>query len=254
MKNRGFLLLAASWYGVCIASARFATLFVTIGLVACAGSAQTHLYTLSFDPMPLAAQQSKQKDKGAEHAFWDIELAPIELPTQVARVQIVLVQAPGELMLDERARWAAPLQDEMHLALQQALSGHTGASVSKEADTQAGTTPFAYRIKIEIQRFSSALSESDAVPGYASIRAVWRLTWVGKKDVEGRDRYAQSKLKKLSSAFSSSERHCIKGVSDFTQTFTQAGYAPLVLAHQHLIERLANDILRAISDAEKAGS
>ncbi len=218
-------------------------------LGACIASPPTHFYTLSSEPKLEYCHAAEQTvipaHKDIKPAAADIELVSVEVPAQVARPQIVLTYAPGEVVLKERARWAASLQNEISMALIQALNGVQSGTVCVDPDDvlrkstlmspQPSQQPV-YRLSVKIQRFSSALSQSGHAPGYASMRAVWQLSWAAS---EGLPPFT---------------RHQIKGSSDLTQTFTQPGYSAMVLAHQQLIARLAQDILRAIPTiADKPG-
>jgi uncharacterized lipoprotein YmbA len=213
---------------------------IGISLGACIVSPPTHFYTLSFAPKLedcRAAQQTVMLAyKDSRAAAVDIELVSVDVPAQVARPQIVLTYAPGEVMLKEHARWASSLQNEIHMALLQALNGGQSDAICVDSDVlsrpvlalPASSQQPVYRLSVKIQRFDSALSQSGDAPGYASMYAVWQLSWAAS---EGLPPFT---------------RHQIKGSSDLTQTFTQAGYSAMVLAHQQLIARLAQDILSAI--------
>ncbi len=231
---------------------------VSVSLTACIGSTQTRFYTLSFEPFLSdckTRQQSVSEDTPSKQAVWDIDLAPVDVPTEVARPQIVLTSAPGERVIKEHVRWAAPLQDEIHLALQQALSGSQRVAICKGKSAAEAQVPIAahspknnypqYRLTVQIQRFNSTLSKPGDVPGYASMRAVWQISWIKYKIPRGGS---------VLNPQASRKRYSIKGVSDFTETFTQPGYPALALAHQHLIEHLARDVLSVISNTEMGQS
>ena len=76
------------------------------------------------------------------------QLAPVTMPAQVDRPQLVVRAADDSLVVLEQERWIAPLADEMHAAIAERLVQRFGLG--------AAGTPL--RVRVEVQRF-------DSVPG-----------------------------------------------------------------------------------------
>ena len=87
------------------------------------------------------------------------QLAPVTMPAQVDRPQLVVRAADDSLVVLEQERWIAPLADEMHAAIAERLAQRFGLG--------AAGTPL--RVRVEVQRFDSA-------PGrYARLVADWSV-------------------------------------------------------------------------------
>lgn len=131
-------------------------LVLLFALTACS-SAPTHFYTL----MPI-----DEKDTYAGEASFDFQLLTLRVPVQVDQSQIV-IRDTDTLQILENERWAAPLADELHDALDYQLERQLG----RPDTSRLALTPGKPRVEvqIEVRRFES-------VPGqYALIQAAWSL-------------------------------------------------------------------------------
>jgi uncharacterized lipoprotein YmbA len=96
-----------------------------------------------------------------------IEVLPVNVPTQVARPQMVLTDGSGKVMIEDYHRWASTLDAEIGGALSQSLSDRLGAIDTYRAPRPSDST--VYRITLNVKRFES-------MPGqHASIDAVWSV-------------------------------------------------------------------------------
>jgi uncharacterized lipoprotein YmbA len=108
------------------------------GLAACGSTPPTRFHTL-LAPAPASAAAP------AERVAW--ELLPVGVPAQVDQPQFVLRAADGTLALLENERWIAPLADELHTALVDALSRRLGPPQPTAAKP--------WRVRVDVQRFDS---------------------------------------------------------------------------------------------------
>jgi uncharacterized lipoprotein YmbA len=148
-------------------AARLAGCAGLVALAACA-SPPSRFYTLGAGAGPAGAAVP------ANPALL-IEVAPVDVPSQVAKNQIVVQTSPSQVDVLEQERWASPPGDE----LRRALSG----DLSRQLDTiDVYGTPHAdgvpvYRVSVNVQRFESW-------PGsQAVLDAVWSVRAVGANPV-----------------------------------------------------------------------
>lgn len=148
---------------------KFGALISIVGaaamLAACA-SPTSRFYTLGGDearPAPSAP------------ASFYFELAPVEMPQQVARNQLVVQTSPAQVRLLEEDRWASLPADEVRRALSADLTQQLGA-IDVYNTPHPESVPV-YRVKVNVQRFESW-------PGsQAVIDAVWGVRAAGSSNV-----------------------------------------------------------------------
>lgn len=135
----------------------FAFAFVAT-LVACA-SVPTHFYTLLPPAQPPGAT--------AAPAAFAIEVAPVGVPAEVDQAQWLVRTGPGQVVVLDNERWAAPLADELRAAFADELTRQLGARDVYKATNHAGMP--VYRVQIDVRRFESAAGQ------YALIDADWSI-------------------------------------------------------------------------------
>ena len=143
------------------------TLSAAAMLAACA-SPTSRFYTLGGGdarPAPVAASAA---------AFY-FELAPVDMPQQVARNQLVVQTSPAQVRVLEEERWASLPGDEVRRALSSDLTRQLGA-IDVYGTPHTDSVPV-YRVKVNVQRFESW-------PGsQAVIDAVWSVRAAGSDTV-----------------------------------------------------------------------
>jgi len=189
----------------------FASLLV-MSLSACATPAQTtSYYTLMPDVSP---------DAVPTDASYQIEVLPVDVPSQVDVPQMVVRTGNGELVPVDTRRWIAPLSNELRGALSWQLSHQLGVrDVSGFGKTAATPT---YRISMRVQRFDSA-------PGaYARIDALW-------------------------SARLSNNDSAALVCSSSANVTVGSGYAALAEGHQKALAQIAGEIAASIRATRAIG-
>lgn len=153
-----------------------------------------------------------------------IELAPVTVPQQVSRSQLVVTTGEGKVELLEQQRWAAPLASEIGQALSLGVTGELGAvDVYRTAAPDAAPV---YRISTSIQRFESA-------PGqYALVDAVWSVRRAGQSKVLACRTVAEEKA----------------GAN------APNAYDALVAAHRRALQRLSAAIAKGILSLAAGGN
>jgi uncharacterized protein len=141
------------------------TLSATAMLAACA-SPTSRFYTLGGgDARPVPSAQ----------ASFYFELAPVDMPQQVAKNQLVVQTSPAQVRVLEEERWASLPGDEVRRALSADLTQQLGA-IDVYGTPHPESVPV-YRVKVNVQRFESW-------PGsQAVIDAVWSVRAAGSDTV-----------------------------------------------------------------------
>jgi uncharacterized protein len=130
-------------------------------LAACASSPTSNFYTLS------GASSANGTQPAAGSLPFYFELAPVDMPQQVARNQLVVQTSPAQVKVLEEERWASLPADEVRRALSADLTQRLGSI--DVYGTAYPDTARVYRIKLNVQRFESW-------PGsQAVIDAVWSV-------------------------------------------------------------------------------
>jgi uncharacterized protein len=141
-------------------------------LAACASSPTSNFYTLagaSANPGGGAQQAS------SSNAPFFFELAPVDMPQQVARNQLVVQTSAAQVKVLEDERWASLPADEVRRALSADLTQRLGSIDVYGTSYPPGAT--VYRVKVNVQRFESW-------PGaQAVIDAVWSVRTTGSDSV-----------------------------------------------------------------------
>jgi uncharacterized protein len=180
---------------------RARTLSGPLLLAACA-STPTGYHTL-------LAPQGPPEHLPAAAAGYQFEMQQVRMPVQVDQPQLVIRQGEGSLAILESERWGAPLADEFHDALTQRLEQRLGTR-DVAGLPRAGGLPV-LSVRPDVRRF-------ETVPGqYALIDVVWSLGLTDLATHERRNLTCSSVLRQP----------------------TTGGLNELVLAHQQLIDRLA---------------
>ena len=196
---------------------KFGSLILTLSaaamLAACA-SPTSRFYTLGGGdarPMPTA------------QASFYFELAPVDVPQQVAKNQLVVQTSPAQVRVLEEERWASLPGDEVRRALSADLTQQLGA-IDVYGTPHPESVPV-YRVKVNVRRFESW-------PGsQAVIDAVWSVRAAGSDTVLTCRTVAQERV--------------------------DAGYDALVEGHRKAVDTLASAIsagVRSLSSLPSATS
>ncbi|MFM0321784.1 PqiC family protein [Caballeronia glebae] len=174
------------------------TLCAAAMLAACA-SPTSRFYTLAGgEARPVPSTQ----------ASFYFELAPIDMPQQVAKNQLVVQTSPAQVRVLEEERWASLPGDEVRRALSADLTQQLGA-IDVYGTPHPESAPV-YRVKVNVQRFESW-------PGaQAVIDAVWSVRAAGSDTVLTCRTVAQERV--------------------------DAGYDALVGGHRKAVDELASAI------------
>ncbi|MEX3951134.1 membrane integrity-associated transporter subunit PqiC [Paraburkholderia sp. EG287B] len=144
------------------ALAALGALVIAAALAGCSSPA-SRFYTLSpsDDTARTAAAQ------GAGNAQWLIELAPVDVPPQVAKTQFVVQTDANQVRVLEQERWSSMPGDEIRRALSGDLTQQLG-TIDVYGSPHPEGVPV-YRVSVNVQRFESW-------PGsHALIDAVWSV-------------------------------------------------------------------------------
>ncbi|MGF6550324.1 PqiC family protein [Paraburkholderia youngii] len=140
-----------------------AALAAALAIAACS-SPSSRFYTLGGADSAGGAART-----GAAPA-WLIEVAPVNVPPQVARNQLVVQTGPTQVQLLEQERWASLPGDEIRRALSTNLTQQLGT-----IDTFGTAHPddaAVYRIAMNVQRFESWPGSHALIDAVWSVRAV----------------------------------------------------------------------------------
>ncbi|MDR5736690.1 PqiC family protein [Caballeronia sp. LZ016] len=143
---------------------RIGALLLTLGaagvLAGCASSPSSRFYTLG------GAAGAPVAVSSAPASFY-FELAPVDMPQQVARNQLVVQSGSAQVSVLEQERWASLPADEVRRALSGDLAQQLNAI--DVYGTPHPESARVYRVKVKVQRFESW-------PGsQAVIDAVWSV-------------------------------------------------------------------------------
>jgi uncharacterized lipoprotein YmbA len=137
-------------------------------LAACSSSPPARFYTLG-------GSSSDTVVRTAAPASFYLELAPVDMPPQVAKNQLVVQDGTAQVRVLEDQRWASLPADEVRRALSADLSQQLGAIDVYGTPHPEGVA--VYRVKVNVQRFESS-------PGKrALIDAVWSVRDVSNQAV-----------------------------------------------------------------------
>ncbi|WP_322030789.1 PqiC family protein [Paraburkholderia sp. J76] len=144
------------------ALATLGALLVAAALAGCSSPA-SRFYTLS--PTDDTARTAAAPAAG--NARWLIELAPVDVPPQVAKAQMVVQTDANQVRVLEQERWASMPGDEIRRALSGDLTQQLG-TIDVYGSPHPEGIPV-YRVSVNVQRFESW-------PGsHALLDAVWSV-------------------------------------------------------------------------------
>lgn len=155
-------------------AAAVATAALTM-LAACSSSPPSRFYTLSTAPDAGVDTAQRTAAAAAANPSLLIEVAPVDMPSQVARNQLVVQKDANQVSVLEEERWASLPGDEVRRALSGDLAQRLGTIDVYGAPYPEGVP--VYRVSVNVHRFESW-------PGsHALIDAVWSVRPVGSRAV-----------------------------------------------------------------------
>lgn len=180
---------------------RFGAVLAIAVLAGCGSSPKSTFYTLNPGASAPAAKTA-----------YTVGIGLVSVPAAVDRPQFVLRATGNQVTIDEFARWAGPLKNE----IAQAIAGNLtrdldGALVVTHA--QAANLVADFTVQIEVQRFESAPGEA------AAVEVLWTV-----KPAKGATRSGRSVAREPAAA----------------------GYDALVAAHGRALAGVSRDIAAAI--------
>jgi len=98
-----------------------------------------------------------------------IEVAPIAMPAEVDRLELVVRRRDGTIVLLENELWAAPLADELRAALRLGIQDRADSALCERVRRDLRT----FAVSMEIERFESVVGD------HAVIQARWQLRVTG---------------------------------------------------------------------------
>jgi hypothetical protein len=147
-------------------------LAAAVAMAACS-SPPSRFYTLGAEGAAGSAAPVSARTPAAP--AWMIEVAPIDVPPQVAKNQLVVQTGPTQVKVLEEERWASLPGDEIRRALSTNLTQQLG-TIDVYGTAHSDATPV-YRVSMNVQRFESW-------PGsHALIDAVWSVRAVRSNNV-----------------------------------------------------------------------
>jgi uncharacterized protein len=137
-----------------------------LALGACSSAPEARFYTLGSD--------ARTQPAAASPASFYVEVAPVDMPSQVAKNQLVVQTSAAQVRVLEDDRWASLPADEVRRALSSDLTRGLGTMDVYNAPRPKSAA--VYRVKVNVQRFESW-------PGTrALIDAVWSVRTTGSDD------------------------------------------------------------------------
>jgi uncharacterized lipoprotein YmbA len=179
------------------------------GIAGCASSPPARYFTLSGAAAPARPVMSPV-----------VLVGPVAIPAVVDRPEIVVTVSDNEVWLDEFNRWAAPLADNIGLAVAENLAAALGTSQVTVLSTASGTQAD-FRVAIDVQRFESA-------PG---ANATFDATFTVRRMPDGA---------------------ATSGRTTIREPLTERGYDALAAAHSRSLARMSRDIVDAVEKLKSA--
>jgi len=183
--------------------ARSLSIIATGCLVACTTPPASKFYTLG----PV---QISQTSPAADHIA--IAFDPITLPELVDRPQMVVRLDPNRVSIDEFARWAEPLKNQIPRILAADLAQRIPGAIVSTYPQHADDT--AYRVSVDVQTFESSAD------GTVMLAVLWSVRVPN-------------------------QGHRVSGRSVVSRTARGPEYDALVNAHDQALESIASDIAAA---------
>jgi uncharacterized protein len=181
-------------------------------LIAGCASNPVHYHTLVPPP---AGDES-----ASTVSLYRIQIAPVRIPAQVDRNELVVRRSDGGITLADGELWIASLADELRGALQVELIRTLDSAGGVSSDM-----PPAISLRVEVERFESAPAR------YVLVEASW---YVRVKSTHGE-------------ASLSCRSRTYRPVSG-------GGYDALVLAHQRAVASFADQIAAAVTQMASGGA
>jgi uncharacterized protein len=215
------------------------TLCAGVAALAACASPVSHFYTLgaggmtqspaastnstapatSTAPTTSAPPAAPASQRAAGPAFL-IEVPPVDVPSQVARNQLVVQTGGARVDVLEQERWASPPADEIRRALSGDLAARLGTFDVYGAPYPNGVP--VYRIGVNVRRFES-WPDSRAV-----LDAVWSVRTVGTQ--------------------------AVLTCRTLAQVPVGHGYAALVEGHRQAVAQVADEIAAAVRSFASGGA
>jgi uncharacterized lipoprotein YmbA len=148
----GTLILAAALAGCSSPTSRFYTLSPSDAANGAAGAARTTSAANAGNPQ------------------WLIELAPVDVPPQVAKSQLVVQTDANQVRVLEQERWASLPGDEIRRALSGDLTQQLG-TIDVYGSPHPSGVPV-YRVSVNVQRFESWPGSHSLVDAVWSVRSL----------------------------------------------------------------------------------
>ncbi len=170
-----FARLPRSPRGLVRGAAYFGALAALVAMTACS-SPSSRFYTLGADGAGAGASASASASAAPVSArtsaapAWLIEVAPVDVPPQVAKTQFVVQTGPTQVQVLEQERWASLPGDEIRRALSTRLTQQLG-TLDVYGTAYPDTTPV-YRVSMNVQRFESWPGSHALIDAVWSVRAV----------------------------------------------------------------------------------
>jgi uncharacterized lipoprotein YmbA len=138
-----------------------------VALAACS-SPSSRFYTLGADSAAGSVAPVSARTSAAP--AWLIEVAPIDVPPQVSKNQLVVQTAPTQVKVLEEERWASLPGDEIRRALSTSLTQQLN-TIDVYGTAYPDGTPV-YRVSMNVQRFESWPGSHALIDAVWSVRAV----------------------------------------------------------------------------------
>lgn len=151
-----------------VRGAAYAGALAAVLASAACSSPPSRFYTLGADGASGSAAPVGATTSAAP--AWMIEVAPIDVPPQVAKNQLVVQTGPTQVKVLEEDRWASLPGDEIRRALSTALTQQLG-TIDVYGTARPDTTPV-YRVSMNVQRFESWPGSHALIDAVWSVRAV----------------------------------------------------------------------------------
>jgi len=142
-------------------------LATAFALAACS-SPNSRFYTLG--DVSAGAPAAAPSVRTAAAPAWLIAVAPIDVPPQVAKNQLVVQTGPTQVKVLEEERWASLPGDELRRALSTSLTQQLN-TIDVYGAAYSDTTPV-YRVSMNVQRFESWPGSHALIDAVWSVRAV----------------------------------------------------------------------------------
>jgi uncharacterized lipoprotein YmbA len=134
-----------------------------LALAACSSSPPSHFYTLGAD-------NAATTTRSAAGSALLIEVAPVGVPSQVQKNQLVVQNGSTQVQILEQERWASLPGDEIRRALSSDLTQQLG-TIDVYGTAYPESTPV-YRVSVNVQRFESWPGSHALIDAVWSVRAV----------------------------------------------------------------------------------